>query len=162
MKCTTALLLLLSFHLIAFTQKQSTLNADQWVDSVFNSLSKDEKIAQLFIVRTSAPPPQGSSIATFYDKEVMDAIRKYNIGGICLFPQRPVHGHDVGIHYKIHALPRVQSAEEKRTAFRFLKQRNRLLWEGQPRKPHKSIDCKKSVQAPPGKFRCLCRSVKAV
>lgn len=70
-------------------QKQSSLNADQWVDSVFKSLSKDEKIAQLFVVRSSAPPAAGSAIATFYDKEVIEAIRKYNIGGICLFQGGP-------------------------------------------------------------------------
>ncbi|MBC7848861.1 MAG: serine hydrolase [Chitinophagaceae bacterium] len=73
----------------AFAQRTSTLTAVKWVDSVFNSLSKDEKITQLFVVRTSAPPAPGSSIATFYDKEVEEAIRKYNVGGLCLFQGGP-------------------------------------------------------------------------
>ena len=73
----------------ANAQWKSTLSADQWVDSVFNTLSKDEKITQLFVVRTSSPPAPGAAIATFYDKEVETAIKKYKVGGICLFQGGP-------------------------------------------------------------------------
>lgn len=75
--------------LASVAQKGSGLAADQWVDSVFKSLSKDERIAQLFVIRSSAPPAPGSPIATFYDKEVEAAILKYNIGAICLFQGGP-------------------------------------------------------------------------
>ena len=63
--------------------------ADRWVDSVFNTLSKNQKIAQLMIVRVSSIGPDRTII--FYDKQVEEAIRKYNIGGLCLF-QGPASG----------------------------------------------------------------------
>jgi beta-glucosidase-like glycosyl hydrolase/CubicO group peptidase (beta-lactamase class C family) len=72
----------------AMTQRASTLPEDYWVDSVFKSLSKDQKIGQLMVVRLSSIGP-GRTI-TFYEKEVEEAVRKYNIGGICLFQGGPV------------------------------------------------------------------------
>lgn len=68
-------------------QKKSALNADQWVDSVFKTLNNDQKIAQLMIVRSSG---MKNGIPVFYDKEVEEAIKKYNIGGICVFQGGPV------------------------------------------------------------------------
>ncbi len=61
----------------------------KWVDSVFKTLSKDEKIAQLMVVRLSSIGPDRT--VTFYDSAVREAIDKYNIGGICLFQGAPVH-----------------------------------------------------------------------
>jgi len=37
--------------IVSFAQYKSQLSQQQWVDSVFNSLSKDERIAQLMIIR---------------------------------------------------------------------------------------------------------------
>lgn len=81
--------LLVLSSLTVLGQKRSQLNADQWVDSVFKTLSKDEKIAQMFIVRSSGPAQAGSPYATFLDSAVIDAITKYNVGGICLFQGGP-------------------------------------------------------------------------
>ncbi len=75
--------------IVSNAQWSSTLSADQWVDSVFNTLNKDDKITQLFIVRTSAPLAPGSMSGIFYDREVELAIRKYRVGGICLFQGGP-------------------------------------------------------------------------
>ncbi|MFM9908566.1 MAG: glycoside hydrolase family 3 N-terminal domain-containing protein [Chitinophagaceae bacterium] len=75
--------------IVSNAQWSSTLSADQWVDSVFNTFSKDDKITQLFIVRTSAPSAPGSMSGIFYDREVELAIRKYRVGGICLFQGGP-------------------------------------------------------------------------
>ena len=58
-------------------------------DSVLNTLSKDEKIAQLMILRASGLPLPGTTTAHFFDQEVEEAIRKYNIGGICFFQGSP-------------------------------------------------------------------------
>jgi beta-N-acetylhexosaminidase len=69
-------------------QRFSLLTADQWVDSVFKTLSKDQKIAQLMVVRVSSIGPNRTAI--FFEKEVEEAIRKYNIGGICLFQGGPL------------------------------------------------------------------------
>ncbi|OQP66999.1 serine hydrolase [Niastella vici] len=62
--------------------------ADHWVDSVFKTLSKNQKIAQLMVVRVSSIGPDRTVI--FYDKQVEEAIRKYNIGGLCLFQGGPI------------------------------------------------------------------------
>jgi beta-N-acetylhexosaminidase len=73
----------------SFSQRSSALSAEAWVDSVFASLNEEEKIAQLMVVRLSSINTQTREI-TFYDKEVEDAIRRFNIGGICLFQGGPV------------------------------------------------------------------------
>lgn len=70
-------------------QHSSSLPANQWVDSVFNTLSQDQKIAQLIIVRLSTGNAAKTEVV-FHDKEVEEAIRKYNIGGICLFQGGPI------------------------------------------------------------------------
>jgi beta-N-acetylhexosaminidase len=73
----------------AFTQHTSHLSANQWVDSVFKTLSEDQQIAQLMVLRLSSIDPSTKKI-TFYDQEVEEAVKKYNIGGICLFQGGPV------------------------------------------------------------------------
>lgn len=77
-----------SISVLCHAQQQSNLAEQQWVDSVFNKLSDDEKIAQLMVVRVSAIGPNKTII--FYDSAVTAAINKYNIGGICLFQGGPV------------------------------------------------------------------------
>src|ERR1044072_8760703 len=62
--------------------------ADHWVDSVFKTLSKNQKIAQLMVVRVSSIGADRKVV--FYDKQVEESIRKYNIGGLCLFQGGPV------------------------------------------------------------------------
>ena len=75
--------------IISFSQKHSKLSASDWVDSVFKTLSNDQKIAQLMIVRGSGFHPQTRK-PIFYTAEVEDAVRKYNVGGICMFQGGPV------------------------------------------------------------------------
>src|SRR5688572_32968438 len=62
--------------------------ANRWVDSVFKTLTKDEKIGQLMVVRLSSI--DGNRKVTFYEKEVKAAIQQYNIGAICLFQGGPL------------------------------------------------------------------------
>ncbi|MBI1343980.1 MAG: serine hydrolase [Terrimonas sp.] len=57
---------------------------DQWVDSVFRSLDKEEKIAQLMVIR--AHSDKGDA----YAEAVADIIRTYNVGGLCFFQGGPV------------------------------------------------------------------------
>ena len=66
---------------------QASGDAQHWVDSVFNKLSKKERIAQLMVVRLSAKTPAG---VEFYSDKVEADIRKYNIGSVCLFQGSPV------------------------------------------------------------------------
>ncbi len=79
-------LLLLFVSLQCFSQQPSTVGAAKWVDSVFNSLSEDQRIAQLMVVRMASL--DGRRVV-FYEQEVNDAIRRYNIGGVCLFQGGP-------------------------------------------------------------------------
>ncbi len=60
-----------------------------WVDSVFKTLSPDEQIAQLMVVRLSTIDSKTKKV-TFYDKEVAELIKNYNVGGVCLFQGSPV------------------------------------------------------------------------
>ena len=62
--------------------------ADLWADSVFATLSEDERIAQLMVIRTSAPGKDGKAI--FYDDLVDNLVKKYNVGGVCLFQGTPL------------------------------------------------------------------------
>lgn len=55
----------------------------QWVDSVMATLSTDEKIAQLFMIRAH------SNKDSAHIKEVSNAIRTYNVGGLCMFQGGP-------------------------------------------------------------------------
>lgn len=73
-------LLIFSLYIPAFSQQA-------WIDSVFNSLSEDQRIAQLMVVRLSEKTSEGIK---FYDQQVEDYIKKYNIGAICLFQGGPV------------------------------------------------------------------------
>ena len=54
-----------------------------WVDSVMKSLSQEEKIAQLLMIRTYSNKDQD------YYKNTEAIIRKYNIGGLCFFQGGP-------------------------------------------------------------------------
>ncbi len=63
--------------------------ASNWADSVMKTLSPDEKIAQLIMVRLSSIDSKTKTV-NFYDSTVERDIRKYNIGGICLFQGAPV------------------------------------------------------------------------
>src|SRR5689334_9254435 len=82
------LFFLLVSVIMANAPYKTTNPADKWVDSVFNTLSKDQKIGQLMVMRVSGFNPQG--VLIFHDNEVAEAIRKYDIGGICLFQGGPL------------------------------------------------------------------------
>jgi beta-N-acetylhexosaminidase len=81
-------LLILSFFVASESFAQQNA-ASRWVDSVFKTLSPDEQIAQLMVVRLSTIDLRTRTI-TFYDSLVTELIKKYNIGGICLFQGGPV------------------------------------------------------------------------
>jgi beta-N-acetylhexosaminidase len=80
-------------------QRSSALPAAQWVDSVFKTLGKEEKIAQLMVVRLSTGNAAKTEVV-FHDAAVEEAIRKYNVGGICLFQGGPVTQANYINHYQ--------------------------------------------------------------
>ncbi len=100
MKRSLLTLSLLVFSLFpALSQHRSSLPADRWVDSVFNTLSLDEKIAQLMVVRLSSIDAKTRAV-TFYEQQVDDAVRRYNVGGICLFQGGPVKQASLVNHFQ--------------------------------------------------------------
>ncbi|HTD93796.1 MAG TPA: glycoside hydrolase family 3 N-terminal domain-containing protein, partial [Chitinophagaceae bacterium] len=69
---------------LSFAQSNSNLSATDWVDSVFKSLSKEEKITQLIIIRAH------SNLGPDHIAKVTNDIRKYNVGALCFFQGGPV------------------------------------------------------------------------
>ena len=82
------LIVFLSFHLTGFAQNNIDSKAIQWADSVFKTLSPDQRIAQLMVLRMSTYDFK-TKTTTFFDQQLEEAVKKYNIGGICLFQGDP-------------------------------------------------------------------------
>lgn len=55
-----------------------------WVDSVYNSLTLEQRIGQLLIVRANQPDQP-------YDPNISKYIKNFNIGGITFFRQNPLN-----------------------------------------------------------------------
>lgn len=71
-----------AFSATLFSQAQYPTN-NKWVDSVFNSMSREEKIGQLLMVA-------GHSIgAAKNDREVLKLIKDHHIGGVIFFRGEP-------------------------------------------------------------------------
>ena len=80
---------LILFVLIAINSAAQQNNGTKWVDSVFKTLSPDEQIAQLMVVRLSTIDMRTKTV-TFFDSLVAEQVKQYNIGGICVFQGSPV------------------------------------------------------------------------
>jgi beta-N-acetylhexosaminidase len=71
---------------LGFSTQAQITNQQKWVDSVFATLTPEQKIAQLMVVRLSERTASG---VVFYEQKVIDLVKKYNIGGVCLFQGAP-------------------------------------------------------------------------
>src|SRR5438067_8142561 len=80
MKQFFLLLILMLLYKTSFPQNllQNKV-AKAWADSVFNTLSDTERIAQLMVVRLSTYDFKNKR-AVFFDKQVDSLVREYNIG----------------------------------------------------------------------------------
>jgi beta-glucosidase-like glycosyl hydrolase/CubicO group peptidase (beta-lactamase class C family) len=78
----------------SFAQYKSKLNKDQWVDSVFNSLSDDQKIAQLLVIRAH------SNLGADHVEKVASDIKKYNAGALCFFQGGPIRQANLTNYYQ--------------------------------------------------------------
>ena len=56
---------------------------NKWVDSVYSKLTREESIAQLFMIRSFANPDIN------YYRDIEFLIKKYNVGGICFSSGSP-------------------------------------------------------------------------
>ena len=79
-----ALLGLVLLPVAGFSQYKSGLSKEKWVDSVFRSLSKEERIAQLMVIRAH------SNLGPDHVDKVTKDIKKYNVGALCFFQGGPV------------------------------------------------------------------------
>src|SRR5579863_1560540 len=90
MRKLALLLLLVTTGLTrSYAQRSTPPSADAWVDSVFRTLTPDEKIAQLMVIRLSGIDPV-THRTIFYDSIAESAVRKFNVGGVCTFQGGPV------------------------------------------------------------------------
>ncbi len=80
--------------IITSAQYKSNLNARQWTDSVFNSLSDDEKIAQLMVIRAH------SNLGPDHVAKVVNDIKKYNVGALCFFQGGPIRQANLTNYYQ--------------------------------------------------------------
>ncbi|MCD8540947.1 MAG: hypothetical protein LRY55_15180 [Leadbetterella sp.] len=77
------LIVLLLFSLPGFSQKKPdflTRTNEKWVDSVFNTLSLDEKVGQILM-------PRGNFSGKGYEPEKLkEWVRDYKLGGLVFLP----------------------------------------------------------------------------
>lgn len=78
----TILTSILFFYCTLTTTAQSP-KMQHWVDSIFQTMSMDEKIGQLFMIRAH------SNKDTLYEENVAQQIKKYHVGGLCFFQGTP-------------------------------------------------------------------------
>lgn len=92
------IILILSFLQSYSPFKTKTLTSHQqifsWADSVFQKMTPDERLGQLFMI--PAYPEQGNS----NKEKVSNLIKKYNIGGIIFFKSEPKKQAELTNYYQ--------------------------------------------------------------
>ena len=83
--------------LASSAQYKSSLSASTWVDSVFKSLSKEERISQLIVIRAH------SNLGQEHIDGVTELIKKYNVGALCFFQGGPVRQANLTNYYQLVA-----------------------------------------------------------
>ncbi|HET9824410.1 MAG TPA: glycoside hydrolase family 3 N-terminal domain-containing protein, partial [Chitinophagaceae bacterium] len=76
----------------SFGQYQSNLSQNAWVDSVFGSLSNDDKISQLILIRAFSNDTGVTRTA--------DLIRNYHVGSLCFFQGGPLRQANATNYYQ--------------------------------------------------------------
>ena len=79
---------------LAFGQYKSRLSSAQWVDSVFNSLTPEQRIAQLMVIRAH------SNLGADHIAKVVSDIQQYNVGALCFFQGGPVRQANLTNYYQ--------------------------------------------------------------
>lgn len=77
-------LITIFISIVSFSQYGSRLTADKWVDSVFNSLTPEQRIAQLMVIRAH------SNLGPDHIEKVTNDIQQYNVGALCFFQGGPI------------------------------------------------------------------------
>lgn len=79
------------------TSPEFLLNNHPWADSVFDTLSQDEKLGQLFMVAAY------SNKSSDHKKKITTLIQKYNIGGLIFMQGTPEKEIDLTNYYQAKA-----------------------------------------------------------
>lgn len=79
---------------VVAAQSKENKKALLWVDSVFNSLSEDEKIAQLMVVRAH------SNLGVDHVAKLESDIKQYNVGALCFFQGGPLRQAQLTNYYQ--------------------------------------------------------------
>jgi beta-glucosidase-like glycosyl hydrolase/CubicO group peptidase (beta-lactamase class C family) len=85
---------LLITSLFSSAQYKSNLKKQEWVDSVFNSLNEDQKIAQLMVIRAH------SNLGPDHVAKVVNDIQQYNVGALCFFQGGPIRQANLTNYYQ--------------------------------------------------------------
>lgn len=88
------IVIFLLIPVLTFGQRNNREAAKRWTDSVFNSLSEDERIAQLMVIRAH------SNLGPDHVAKVADQISKYNVGALCFFQGGPVRQANLTNYYQ--------------------------------------------------------------
>jgi len=59
------------------------IQEQNWVDSIYNVLSEDERIGQTFMLRAHSDKGRD------YEQKVMELVKTYSVGGLCFFQGTP-------------------------------------------------------------------------
>jgi beta-glucosidase-like glycosyl hydrolase/CubicO group peptidase (beta-lactamase class C family) len=78
------ILIFILFSVVSFAQKKSNLSQEAWVDSVYNQLSFDEKVGQLFMVAAYSNKDEA------HNKSIDKLVEENKIGGLIFFQGGPV------------------------------------------------------------------------
>src|SRR5207249_9027947 len=81
-----------AFFIVSLAQYKTNLPENIWVDSVFNSLNKEERIAQLIVIRAY---PNDTGIL-----KTAELISRYNVGALCFFQGGPIRQADQTNYYQ--------------------------------------------------------------
>ncbi|MBP7821483.1 MAG: serine hydrolase [Saprospiraceae bacterium] len=96
-------------HNVTAFKKNSSYNYKLeriWVDSVYNSMTFDERLGQLFMLRAH------SNKGVEHEQELERLIKKYNIGGLCFFQGTPQKQVELTNHFQsISKIPLIISMD---------------------------------------------------
>ncbi|MCP4520495.1 MAG: serine hydrolase [Cytophagales bacterium] len=102
-KISSFFFLILSISSLSFAQnnlnfpRYERTDADKWVDSVFYTMTPEERLGQLFMVAAY------SNRTEKHYKEIDSLIKKYNIGGLIFFQGGPVREAQLTNRYQKNA-----------------------------------------------------------
>ena len=85
---------LISISLTTNAQHKNISPSQKWVDSMYKSLSNDERIAQLMVVRAH------SNWSLDKTEQVAALIKKYNVGSLCFFQGGPIRQANLTNYYQ--------------------------------------------------------------